>query len=69
MRGLNARPSEVTGLLRAWENGDAEALAKLSSLVDGELRRLARRCLAGERPGMTLQPTALINEAWMRLID
>jgi RNA polymerase sigma factor (TIGR02999 family) len=69
MRGVSARPSEVTGLLRAWEGGDAEALEKLSSLVHAELRRLARRYLAGERQGMTLQPTALINEAWMRLID
>src|SRR5215470_17431940 len=62
-------PSEVTQLLRAWQNGDEAALETLTSLVQKELYRLARRYMAGERIDHTLQPTALINEAWMRLID
>src|SRR4026208_855279 len=60
---------EVTLMLQAWGEGDQAALDKLTPLVEAELRRLARHYLAQERPGHTLQTTALINEAWLRLID
>ena len=59
----------ATGLLRAWGAGDAAALEQLIPLVHDELRRLARRFMAGERAGHTLQPTALVNEAYLRLVD
>ena len=62
-------PAHVTDLLVAWSGGDEQALEKLMPLVHGELRRLARRQMAGERQGHTLQTTALINEAYLRLID
>jgi RNA polymerase sigma factor (TIGR02999 family) len=62
-------PTSITGLLKAWGEGDREALGKLAPLVDAELRRLARRYMGGERAGHTLQPTALINELYLRLID
>ena len=60
---------EVTGLLRAWSAGDAEALEKLTPLVYRELHRAARRYMVGERSGHTLQTTALIHEVYMRLVD
>jgi RNA polymerase sigma factor (TIGR02999 family) len=60
---------QATGLLRAWGAGDAAALEQLIPLVHGELRRLARRFMGGERAGHTLQPTALVNEAYLRLVD
>src|SRR5215475_4572208 len=60
---------DVTQLLRAWSDGDREALEKLTPLVHRELHHLAKRCMAGERPDHTLQATALINEAYLRLID
>lgn len=60
---------EVTQLLRAWSAGDERALEKLVPLVHGELHRLARRYMANERPGHTLQATALVNEAYLRLVD
>ena len=62
-------PQEVTQLLLAWSEGDEEALARLVPLVHAELHRLARRYLRGERPGHPLQTTALVNEAYLRLID
>ncbi len=62
-------PPAVTGLLRAWSDGDATALDRLLPLVEGELRRLARGYMARERRGHTLQPTALVNEAFLRLTD
>lgn len=62
-------PHEVTQLLLAWGDGNEEALAKLAPLVETELHRLARLYLARERPGHTLQPTALVNEAYLQLID
>ncbi len=62
-------PHEVTGLLRAWSAGDEEALRKLMPLVYQELHRAARRYMAGERSVHTLQPTALINEVYLRLVD
>src|SRR2546422_4996157 len=66
-----AAPSshEVTRLLQAWGDGDQAALEKLAPLVEAELYRLAHRYLAQERPGHTLQTTALVNEAYVRLID
>jgi RNA polymerase sigma factor (TIGR02999 family) len=60
---------EVTRLLVSWCEGDEAALGQLMPLVHGELLRLARNYMARERPGHTLQPTALVNEAYMRLVD
>jgi RNA polymerase sigma factor (TIGR02999 family) len=60
---------EVTELLRAWGNGDEMALERLTPLVYHELRRIARRYMARERQGHTLQATALVNEAYLRLVD
>lgn len=59
----------MTGLLLAWGQGDSAALDRLIPLVHEELRRIARRCMGRERPGHSLQPTALVNEAYIRLID
>ncbi len=61
--------SEITQLLNAWCKGDQEALEQLAPVVETELRRLARVYLSREAPGNTLQPTALINEAYLRLIE
>ena len=60
---------DVTLMLQAWREGDRSALEKLTPLVEAELRRLAHHYLARERSDHTLQTTALINEAWVRLID
>src|SRR5260370_14116482 len=60
---------EITVLLRAWNRGDAAALNQLTPLVYEELRRLARRYMRNERLGNTLQTTALVNEAYLRLVD
>lgn len=62
-------PNEITHLLLAWNNGDHAVLDRLVPLVHAELRRLARHYLRRERAGHTLQTTALINEAYLRLID
>jgi RNA polymerase sigma factor (TIGR02999 family) len=59
---------EVTALLQAWQRGDAGALERLLPLVYDELRRVARARLRDERPGHTLQATALVHEAYLRLI-
>ena len=59
--------AEVTRLLRHWSQGDASALGRLTPVVYAELHRLARRNMAGERDGHVLQPSALVNEAFMRL--
>jgi len=59
----------VTGLLRAWSDGDRGALDRLTPIVHDELRRLARRYMKRECPGHSLQTTALVNEAYMRLVD
>lgn len=64
-----ASAGAVTELLVAWGEGDESALERLIPLVHHELRRLARRQMNGERSGHTLQATALVNEAYMRLID
>jgi RNA polymerase sigma factor (TIGR02999 family) len=60
---------EITQLLLAWNEGDGQALDQLMPLVHQELHRLAHRYMAGERPGHPLQTTALVNEAYVRLID
>lgn len=62
-------PRVVTDLLLAWGDGDETALAQLVPVVQAELRRLARHHMRGERAGHTLQTTALVNEAYLRLID
>jgi len=62
-------PHQVTGLLIAWSHGDKQALDKLVPLVNEELRRLAHHYMRRERPGHTLQTTALVNEAYLRLVD
>jgi RNA polymerase sigma factor (TIGR02999 family) len=62
-------PGAVTELLRAWSDGDDGALERLTPLVEAELRRLARAYMRRERRGHTLQTTALLNEAFVRLTD
>src|ERR1700756_3334996 len=60
---------EVTRLLVEWANGQTQALDQLTPLVYAELRQLAAAYLRGERPDHTLQPTALVHEAYLRLVD
>ena len=60
---------DVTGLLLAWGQGDQAAFERLVPLVHAELHRIAARCMRGERAGHSLQPTALVNEAYIRLVD
>src|SRR5258708_28696695 len=60
---------DVSTLLRAWSDGEQSALERLTPIVYDELRRLARRHMKGERPGHSLQTTALVNEAYTRLVD
>src|SRR5271156_3154778 len=60
---------EVSNLLRAWSGGDPRALARLTPIVYDELHRLARRYMRREKPGHSLQTTALVNEAYTRLVD
>src|SRR5271170_834404 len=60
---------DLSTLLRAWSDGDRNALETPTPFVYEELRRLARRYMRRERPGHSLQTTALVNEAWMRLVD
>src|SRR6476620_9975281 len=63
------RRGRLTTLLLNWTDGDRAAMDELAPLVYDELRRLARRQMAGERQGHLLQPTALVNEAFLRLVD
>ena len=63
------RPPDPTALLVAWGRGEASALDALLPLVHDELRRLARAHMRRERPGQTIQATALVNEAYLRLIE
>ena len=65
----DASPPNVTALLLAWGNGDDAALSALIPIVHDELHRIARACLLGERPGHTLQASALVNEAYLRLVQ
>ena len=60
---------DISTLLRAWSDGDQSALERLTPIVYDELHRLARRYMKGERSGHSLQTTALVNEAYMRLVD
>ena len=60
---------DISTLLRAWREGDQSALERLTPAVYEELRRLAHHYMKGERPGHSLQTTALVNEAYMRLVD
>jgi RNA polymerase sigma-70 factor (ECF subfamily) len=62
-------PEPVTELLTRWRAGDRECLNQLVPLVEGELRRIAHRYMRRERRGHTLQTTALVNEAYLRLVD
>ena len=62
-------PADVTVLLGAWRAGDAAAFEQLVETLYAELHRMARHYMANERPGHSLQPTALVNEAYVRLID
>ena len=61
-------PQEITDLLQAWERGEQSALEKLIPLVETELRRLAKTYMRREKPGHILQTTALVNEAFIKLI-
>lgn len=65
----DSSPQEVTQLLAAWSEGDRSALDKLLPLVSGELHQLAHRYMSRERPDHTLQTTALVNEAYVKLVD
>jgi RNA polymerase sigma factor (TIGR02999 family) len=65
----SSSPKEVTRLLVDWSDGDEAALERLMPLVYDELRRLARHYMRRERPGHTIQPTALVNEAYLRLVE
>ena len=67
--GITERPADVTALLLKWGKGDDDARERLIPLVHQELRQIARRCMAGERVGHSLQATALVNEAYVRLVD
>ena len=62
-------PQHVTELLLAWGGGDKSALDRLIPIVHDELHRIARACMAGEKAGHSLQATALVNEAYLRLIE
>src|ERR1700685_1660348 len=64
-----ATPNEITGGLALWSDGQEDAERELMRLVVPEMRKLARRFLRRERPNHTLQPTALVNEAYILLID
>ena len=66
---MAAPPEGITQLLRAWGDGDQQALEKLTPLVYNELHRVAHRYMADERAGHTLQTTALVNEVYLRLVD
>lgn len=64
----SASPGEVTVLLRRVREGDGEASGRLAQLVHADLRRMAAKFLAGERAAHTLEPTALVHEAWLRVM-
>jgi RNA polymerase sigma factor (TIGR02999 family) len=67
--GNQGESAEITRLLKAWGRGDSAALDRLTPLVYEQLRRMARSHMRKERPGHTLQATALVNEAFLRLVD
>src|SRR6266446_233672 len=66
---MMSSPSDITALLVDWSNGDKSALDKLFPLVERELHRLAHSYMRKENPDHTLQTTALVNEAYIRLVD
>jgi len=66
---MPGRRDDVTALLRAWGEGDEQALHHLMPLVERELNRIARACLAGERGNRSVSATALVNEAFLRLVE
>ncbi len=66
---MSEDPQLVTRLLQEWSHGNKEALDQLMPLVHQQLRKLASRCMRDERPGHTLRATALVNEAYIRLVD
>jgi RNA polymerase sigma factor (TIGR02999 family) len=66
---METSTEEVNRLLRDWGGGDQQALERLMPLIYNELRQMAHRCLYRERPGHTLQTTALVHEAYLKLID
>jgi RNA polymerase sigma factor (TIGR02999 family) len=65
----SAQSVEITRLLRAWSGGDSGAFERLAPAIYAELRRIARGYMSHERPGQTLQATALVHEAYLRLVD
>jgi RNA polymerase sigma-70 factor, ECF subfamily len=67
--GSSGKSAEITHLLKAWGRGDSAALDRLTPLVYEQLHRMARGYMRNERPGHTLQATALVNEAYLRLVD
>ena len=69
MTAIADPPVNLTALLLKWGQGDEQALERLVPLVHRQLKQIARRCMAGERAGHSLQATALVNEAYVRLID
>jgi len=69
MPGIPDQSPDVTSLLLAWRGGDEAALGRIVPLVHDELRKIARRCLRGEHAPQSLQATALVNEAYLRLVD
>lgn len=66
---MASKVTDVTELLIRWSGGERECLNELTPLVEQELRRIAHRHMMRERPGHTLQTTALVNEAWLKLVD
>src|SRR3954453_15859855 len=66
---MGAPSAEITNLLKAWSGGDPAALQRLAEQVYPELRLMARRYMNSERPGNTLQATALVHEVYLRLVD
>jgi ECF sigma factor len=64
-----AAPQDITELLLAWSEGNQDALERLTPMVYAELHRMAHHYMAGERTGHTLQSTALVNEAYLRLVQ
>ncbi len=66
---MASKPGEITQLLVAWRQGDEEALRRLMPMVYGELKQMASRYMRHERPDHTLQASALVNEAYIRLVD
>jgi RNA polymerase sigma-70 factor, ECF subfamily len=65
----SAPSAATTQLLRDWAAGDQEALGQLTPRIYSELRRIAGHCMQNERPGRTIHTTALVHEAWLRLVD